>query len=74
MSPYYYIKIQPISTTQEFNYPQQEFYYPVKSKNKSKSKSKTKNKHRHTVKCPRPKLTDWVSSWQIWGCVKIICL
>jgi len=74
MSPYYYIKIKPISNIEEFHYPQQQFYYPVKPKNKSKNKNKNKNRHRHTIKSPRPKLTDWVSSWPIWGCVKIICL
>lgn len=72
MSPYYYIKIKPISNTEEFHYPQQKFYYPVKPKNKSKSKNR--HRDRHIIKSPRPNIAHWVSSWPIWGCVKINCL
>jgi hypothetical protein len=68
MSPYYYIKVKPLSNVEEFHYPQQECYFPVKPKNNSKSK------HRHTIKSPRPNIAHWVSSWSIWGCIKIICL
>jgi len=75
MSPYYYIKIQPVSNIQEFHYPQQEFYYPVKPRNKNKNNSRHRhrNRHRHINTYPKPKISDWFSSWPIWGCVKIMC-